>query len=167
MLFHEFKYYLNKYLQEDVANKYPLPRPPSLFSSNIVSTETPEAYLSGISPYRRVKTLEDIIKYNNEHPTPEGYNQDYLIMAQATDGLLNETYIEARDSNRALAREYLDYVFDKYHLDAIVTPSEYRNEGITEKKFKDFPVNGFTVACIAGYPTISVKIYDTILFLLY
>ncbi len=83
-------------------------------------------------------------------------------MTQATDGLLNQTYIEARDSNRALAKEYLDYVFDKYNLDAIVTPSEYRNEGISQEKFKDFPVTGFTVAAIAGYPTISVMIYGKI-----
>lgn len=133
-----------------MVNNYSLERP-----QNPV-LQTPEAYYSAVAPEKKIESLADIIKYNEEHPTPQGYNQENLIMSQATDGLDNATYIEARDSNKKLVNEYLELIFEQYNLDLIVTPSESRVYSVKEGTYKDFPVFGFSIACMAGYPTINV-----------
>ncbi len=138
MLLHDFKHDLNEYLQNDVIPTSP--EPDSVFSTQH----------SGIT------SLKDIIDYNEQHPFPEGYNQEGLKIADTTDGLLNETYIDARDTNRAFAKQFLESVFEQYTLDAIVTPSDSRIQGILEKSLEDFPSCGFSMACFAGYPSIQV-----------
>lgn len=144
MLLHDLKHDFNEYLNNDV-----------------IHPTSSEAY--NMFPIRpTITSLKDVIQYNEEHPIPEGYNQEHLVAAEATDGLLNETYIEARDSNRAFSKELLDSIFETYNLDAIVTPSDSRTQGVLEKSLEDFPPFGFSMACFAGYPSVQVSLSKNI-----
>lgn len=102
-------------------------------------------------------SLKDVIQFNEEHPTPEGYNQELLVMSEATDGIRNETYVQARDGNRDAAKQALDSVLVNYNLDAVVAPSDSRYESILDEQLKDSTITAYSLAAIAGYPSINVR----------
>lgn len=131
---HDFKHDFNEYLKTEVLSPS-VPAPKS----------------------RKITCLKDVIKFNEEHPTEEGYNQELLVLSEATDGIHNKTYLEAREGNRNAAKGVLNWVIEKYNLDAVVTPSESRYDGILDEDLKDSSVIGYSIAAIAGYPSISVR----------
>ncbi|CAL8096513.1 unnamed protein product [Orchesella dallaii] len=146
VLLHDFKFGINKYLSNDIISPFPVP-----------SHYKPSSkYLPPKAAPMKIASLKDIIKFNDEHLSIEGYNQELLLLSEATDGLNNRTYIEARDSNRAAARELLNSVISTYKLDAIVVPSEPRFESVLDENLQDSPVVGYSIAAIAGYPSISI-----------
>ena len=112
-MLHDFKHDINEYLRSEIISPYATQ--PYHRMSNLP-----------MPPVKRIASLKDIIQFNIEHPSPQGYNQELLIMAEATDGLRNRTYVEARESNRGSARKLLDALLKNYELDAIVFPSEPR-----------------------------------------
>ncbi|XP_035709963.1 probable amidase At4g34880 isoform X2 [Folsomia candida] len=122
VLRHEFKYSLNKYIRRDVVH---------------LENEL----------QRKISSLADIIKFNIEHPTPEGYNQTHLIGAEATDGLQNTTYQNARDTNRKLSRKLLSEVMDMNRVDAIAAPC-------ASKDSREL----YSIGAAAGYPSITVPV---------
>lgn len=90
-------------------------------------------------PPSGVRTLSDIIEYNEQHPEQVRYGQNLLIASDATAG--NMTLGEP---NRIAAvegsRVAIDQAFIRYDLDAVVSMnSQYVNVGAA-----------------AGYPTITV-----------
>lgn len=123
VLRHEFKYSLNKYIRRDVVH---------------LENEL----------QRKISSLADIIKFNIEHPTPEGYNQTHLIGAEATDGLQNTTYQNARDTNRKLSRKLLSEVMDMNRVDAIAAPC-------ASKDSREL----YSIGAAAGYPSITVSTF--------
>lgn len=144
VLLHDFKNDINAYLENEVQSPF-ADSSRTLLKSGQGNSRN----------FKRIASLKDIIQFNIDHPSPEGYNQDILIMAEATDGLNNRTYIEALESNRWIARKYLDSLLIKYKLDAIIVPCEHR--GISSANgFKDTPF-GNSVAAIAGYPSVVVN----------
>lgn len=147
---HDFKHDINEYLRNEVISPYPIPSPTRSLSYN--------KYFKNI-PLRRIECLKDIIQFNIDNPVPEGYNQELLVMSEATDGLQNTTYIEARDSNRRAARDLLDSVLMQHKLDAVVTPSDSRYEAIIDPNLQDSPIIGYSVAAIAGYPSVNVSVF--------
>ncbi|CAL8142432.1 unnamed protein product [Orchesella dallaii] len=134
VVLHDFKHDINRYLREETVQfQFPM-----------------------------IRTLKDIIQFNKDNPNPEGYNQDLLELSEATDGLKNETYIKARDGNRAATREYLDTLLIEQGLDAIAVPSEPRYDTNANPTLRHSPFVGWTVAAIAGYPSITVPAgYDS------
>jgi hypothetical protein len=117
---HEFKYSLNRYLQHDVLH----------FES-----------LLG----RKITSLADIIKFNDDFPQPEDYGQDLLIASEETDGIKNSTYLTARDNNKEGARALIDQIINTYGLDAIGAPCDGDSDTF------------YSVGAIAGYPSITVR----------
>lgn len=152
VLTYDFKHDFNEYLRTEVASSHSLPIP-SVYSYST----TPDNVSDAAQERRKIASLKDVIQYNEEHPTPEGYNQELLIMSEATDGIHNETYIKARDANRDAARQVLDSVLLMHNLDAVVSPSESRYDGILDEDLKDSSVLGYSLAAIAGYPSINVS----------
>lgn len=55
------------------------------------------------------------------------------------------------------AKEFIESVFKNYQLDAVVVPSECRVDSILKEDLKDFPIFGCTLACMMGYPSITVS----------
>ncbi|HEV3475747.1 MAG TPA: amidase family protein [Actinomycetota bacterium] len=98
------------------------------------------AYLATeATPPTGVKTLSDIIKYNEQHPEQVKYGQRLLIASDATPGNMTAG-IANREAARASARAAIDSTFARYDLDAVISPNAtYVNVGAS-----------------AGYPTITV-----------
>ncbi|MDA0179593.1 amidase family protein [Solirubrobacter phytolaccae] len=85
------------------------------------------AYLSRLPASAPMKSLADIIDFNEDH---EGealkFGQSQLLASQATDltdPAQNAAYVTARDTGRASARAAIDNVLTANQLDALMTPS--------------------------------------------
>ncbi|GLB40037.1 putative amidase [Lyophyllum shimeji] len=94
-----------------------------------------------------VRTLADLIKFNDAHPEleePQGFtDQSILVESEATSGL-DAAYFAALAADHELGRERgIDGALKAHNLDALVLPSD-----------------GFTTtpAAIAGYPIVTVPL---------
>ncbi|KAJ7922254.1 amidase signature enzyme [Mycena leptocephala] len=94
-----------------------------------------------------VRTLADIIKFDDDNPTleePAGFeDQSQFIQAEATNGFDAE-YFAALTADRDLgSTQGIDFVLKKFNLDALVLPAP-----------------GFTTspAAVVGYPIVTVPL---------
>jgi amidase len=117
------------------------------------------AYLAG-RPDTRVRTLADIIAFNDEHAEEElkYFGQDLFLMAEEKGPLTEAGYLEARDTCRRLARtEGLDPVMSDHRLDALVMPTESIPWCIDlENGDKPDGHGSSSPAAMAGYPAITL-----------
>ena len=84
------------------------------------------AYLARLGPGAPVRTLQDIIEFNDRNRQKEMpyFGQDLFLKAQAKGPLTDKEYVDALAKNHQLARtEGIDALMDKYKLDAIVAPT--------------------------------------------
>jgi len=115
-------------------------------------------YLAGLAR-SRVRTLKEIIAFNEAHAKKElkYFGQDAFLKAQKTTNLKDKKYLRALRNNRQLSRQKgMDFVMDKYRLDALVTPT-------TSPPWVIDPVDGdhglggsSQPTALAGYPAITV-----------
>lgn len=101
------------------------------------------AYLRGVAPHIKVKSLADVIAFNLENSEAAlKYGQTILEEAERTSGTLTEeAYISSLEEDVYFSTEQgIDYVLKEHNLDAIVTPNNF-GAGIPAK---------------AGYPSITV-----------
>src|SRR5256884_2037211 len=116
------------------------------------------SYLAGLvnTP---VRTLADIIAFNNAHAEEElkYFGQELLLKAQDTTSLDDPTYLTAHDECRRLSRqEGIDAVMDHHHLDALVMPTS-SPPWLIDLVNGDPPLGGSAQpAALAGYPAINV-----------
>lgn len=92
----------------------------------------------------RYRTLEDLIKFNEENKDKEltKFGQELFVQAQAKGDLTEKGYLDALARIKKDAREDgIDAVMAKDRLDAIVSPTS----GAT-----------WSIAAVAGYPYITV-----------
>jgi amidase len=117
------------------------------------------AYLSRLGPDAPVKSLKDIIEFNNRNKEKEMpyFGQDVFVKAEALGPLTDYKYLEALAKCRRLARtEGIDAVMDKHKLDAIVAPT-MGPACLTDLVNGDRWLGGSTsAAAVAGYPSITV-----------
>ncbi len=81
------------------------------------------AYLASLGPNAPVKTMEDVIRFNEEHADRElkYFGQEHLIESQSKGPLTEQEYLDALAANRRMSREEgIDAVMEQYHLDALV-----------------------------------------------
>ncbi len=117
------------------------------------------AYLASLGPDAPVKTLEEIIEFNNEHSDLEmpHFGQERLIAAQKRGPLSDAEYQRAVATIQSRTRGAIDALMDEHGLDAIVAPTR-------GPAWKTDPINGDSLgggssagpAAIAGYPSITV-----------
>jgi amidase len=84
------------------------------------------AYLARLGASAPVKTLEDIIAFNEHNRSKEMpyFGQDLFIKSQAKGPLTEKEYTDALAKNHQLARtEGIDAVMDKHKLDALIGPT--------------------------------------------
>jgi amidase len=116
-------------------------------------------YLADYAPNAPVKTLADIIAFNEREAKRElkYFGQEYFLLSQAKGGLDSPEYAAAIANNRRLSREEgIDKVLAENNLDALVAPSN-SPAWITDFVRGDFSGGGFTQpAAVAGYPHITV-----------
>jgi amidase len=117
------------------------------------------AYLAGLGPNAPVRTLKDIIEFNERNHEKElaYFGQDLFLKAESKGPLTEKAYLEALEKNKQFARiEGIDATMDKFHLDAIVAPTggpAWLTDLITGDHFGGGSSNA---AAVAGYPNINV-----------
>ena len=117
------------------------------------------AYLARLGPGAPVRTLKDIIDFNehNHHKEMPYFGQDLFLKAEAKGPLTEKEYLDAVAKNHQLARvEGIDAVMDKHHLDALVGPTggpAWLTDLVTGDHFSGGSSNA---AAVAGYPNINV-----------
>lgn len=101
------------------------------------------AYLSTLGTASRVRTLKDIIAFNEAHEDIAlKHGQTLLVQCENTTGTLTEPeYIKARLQDLELSQaQGMDRFMKEHHVDALLYPS----------------TAGVSIAAKAGYPSIAV-----------
>ena len=118
------------------------------------------AYLATLGPGAPVRSLEEIIAFNERHADREmpHFGQERMIAAQARGPLTDREYVDAkRTIQRANREDGIDRVMAEHRLDAIVAPT--RDLPWPTDHIKGDRMDGGSSAgpaAIAGYPDISV-----------
>jgi amidase len=117
------------------------------------------AYLDSRGPGVPVRTLAEVIEFNQRHAEQEMpyFGQELFIEAQKKGPLTDKAYLDARDKCRRLSRdEGIDAVMTEHKLDALFAPSG-GPAGATDLIYGDRDFGGSSSpAAIAGYPNITV-----------
>ena len=117
------------------------------------------AYLARLGPGAPVRTLKDVIDFNERNHDRElkYFGQDIFLKAEEKGALSETEYIDATAKNRQLSRaEGIDAVMDRLQLDALVAPTG-SPAWTTDLVNGDHSVGGSSnFAAVAGYPNINV-----------
>ncbi|HVF40251.1 MAG TPA: amidase [Gemmatimonadaceae bacterium] len=117
------------------------------------------AYLASLGPRARVKSLAQIIAFNERNRDREmpWFGQEIMIMAEKKGPLTSSKYRKALASNHRLSRtEGIDAVMKRHRLDAIVAPTGAPPWPIDLVNGDHYTGGSSTPAAVAGYPNISV-----------
>jgi amidase len=116
-------------------------------------------WLETFAPHASVRTLADVIAFNEAHRHREMpyFGQELFTQAQALGGLDSDVYQKALATCRKQSRdEGLDKVIRAQRLDAIVAPTG-GTAWLTDFINGDSSGGGFsTPAAVAGYPHLTV-----------
>jgi len=117
------------------------------------------AYLAALGPTAPVRTLADVIAFNERERAREMpfFGQELFVQAEAKGPLTSPAYRKARATCRRLARTSgLDAVLAKHKLDAIVAPTGNPAWPTDPVNGDHFTGSSSTPAAVAGYPSVSV-----------
>jgi len=121
-----------------------------------------DKYLASLGPEARVRSLMDVIAFNDAHRNEElpHFGQEIMLMAQKKTPLTDPKYRSELASNRRLAgTSGIDATMKAYRLDALVAPTGgpawlidlVNGDGGTAST-----PGPSTVTSVAGYPHITV-----------
>jgi amidase len=104
------------------------------------------------------KTLQDLIDFDNAHAAQEMpfFGQEIFQLAQDTDGLSDPAYQQARHDATTIAQQAIDDTLARYHLDAIIAPTNSPAWKTDLANGDQFLVGSSGPAAIAGYASITV-----------
>ena len=116
-------------------------------------------YLASLGPKAPVKSLQEIIEFNDRHKDQEmpWFGQEIMIQAQAKGPLTEKKYLDELAQDLKMSRtDGIDATMDKNNLDAIVAPTG-GPAWVTDLINGDhFSGASSTPAAVAGYPNINV-----------
>lgn len=117
------------------------------------------SYLAALGPRSPVKSLKEIIDFNEQYRDREMpyFGQDLFIKAQAKGPLTDKAYRDALAKDQRMSRkEGIDFVMDKNKLDALIAPTggpAWPTDWLNGDHF----TGGYsTASAVAGYPHITV-----------
>ena len=117
------------------------------------------AYLAGLGPQAQVRSLKDVIEFNEKNRNREMpyFGQDIMIKSQAKGPLTSKAYLQALRKNHLMTRSQgIDFIMKKHRLDALVAPTggpSWPTDWINGDHFS----GGYSSAsAVAGYPHITV-----------
>jgi amidase len=117
------------------------------------------AYFQSLGESSRIKTIGDLIAFNEAHAAEElaFFGQEYLQLAEAMGPLSDPAYLEAlADCDRLARAEGIDAVIAMHQLDTIVTVTT-GPAGLIDPVNGDSSTGGSsTLAAVAGYPSVTV-----------
>ncbi|MEJ7760633.1 MAG: amidase [Gemmatimonadaceae bacterium] len=117
------------------------------------------AYLASLGPTARVRTLADIIVFNERDRAREmpWFGQEIMLMAQEKGPLSTRKYRDALARNRRMSRaDGLDAIMKRHRLDAIVAPTNSPAWTTDLINGDHYLGSSSTPAAVAGYPNITV-----------
>jgi amidase len=117
------------------------------------------AYLAGLGPKAPVRTLKQVMEFNEKNRDKEMpyFGQDIFIKAQGKGPLTEKKYRQALRKNHLLSRgQGIDFVMRQHRLDALIAPTggpAWPTDWINGDHF----TGGYSSAsAVAGYPHITV-----------
>jgi amidase len=116
-------------------------------------------YLAGLGSRAPVKTLKEIIEFNERNKEKEMpyFGQEIFLKSEAKGPLTAKAYRDALKKNHRLSRvEGIDAVMKKHRLDAIVAPTGGPSWPTDLINGDHFSGSSSTPAAVAGYPNINV-----------
>ena len=117
------------------------------------------AYLARLGSTSQVKSLKDVIEFNERNRDKEMpyFGQDIFLKSEEKGPLTSKEYLEALARNNQLTRaEGIDAAMGKSNLDALVAPTG-GPAWITDLINGDHAPGGSSnLAAVAGYPNINV-----------
>ncbi|HET7595849.1 MAG TPA: amidase [Burkholderiales bacterium] len=119
------------------------------------------SYLATWAPNAKVKTLSDVIAFNEANRAQEMpyFGQELFIQAQEKGPLTDQAYRDALAKDQRLSRtEGLDAVFAQQNLDAIVAPTGSPPWPTDLINGDHFLGASSTPAAVAGYPSVAVPV---------
>jgi len=119
------------------------------------------AYLAAWAPGARVKTLAEVIAFNEANKAAEMpyFGQELFLQAQEKGSLTDQAYRDALAKDQRLSRsEGLDVVFAQNTLDAIVAPTGSPPWPTDLVNGDHFLGASSTPAAVAGYPSVAVPV---------
>jgi len=117
------------------------------------------AYLASLGAKAPVKTLKEIIEFNEKNADRElqYFGQELFIQSEDKGPLTDSKYLEAFKKSQTLARvQGIDAVMSKNKLDAIIAPANGPAWTTDHINGDHFVGGSSTAAAIAGYPNITV-----------
>jgi amidase len=117
------------------------------------------AYLARLGANAPVKTLKEIIEFNEKNHEKEMpyFGQENFLKAEEKGPLTSKEYLAALAKNHKLARkEGVDATMDKFKLDAIVAPTGGPAWLTDYVNGDSFGGGSSESAAVAGYPNINV-----------
>lgn len=117
------------------------------------------AYLASTDPTQvETRTLADVIAFNAAEPRETAlFGQDLFERAQATAGLEDPEYIEARATSLRLAGpEGIDRLMREHRLVALIAPTTSRAWTNDPEDDDDIEGSASRMAAVAGYPHLTV-----------
>ncbi len=119
------------------------------------------AYLAAWAPGAKVKTLADVIAFNEANKATEMpyFGQELFLQAQEKGPLTDQAYRDALAKDQRLSRtEGLDAVFAQHTLDAILAPTGSPPWPTDLVNGDHFLGASSTPAAVAGYPSVAVPV---------
>ena len=102
-------------------------------------------------------TLDELIAFNRQDPVElSRFGQEIFEMAAAAPDLSDPTYKQQRDTAMSMAQRSIDETLAKFHLDAIMAPTNSPAWKTDYAAGDTFVLGSSTPAAVAGYPNVSV-----------
>jgi amidase len=117
------------------------------------------AYLADLGPDAPVRSLADIIAFNEQNADRElqFFGQENMIASEARGPLTDPAYVEVARTLKRSSQEAIDRVLEEHQLDAIVAPSgllAWHTDHIKGDRFDGG--SSWGTSAMAGYPAITV-----------
>jgi amidase len=117
------------------------------------------AYLAKLGPQAPVRSLKDVIAFNEQNRAREMpyFGQDIMEQSQEKGPLTSRPYVQALRKNHLLTRSQgIDFIMKKHRLDALIAPTggpPWPTDWLNGDHF----TGGYSSAsAVAGYPHITV-----------
>jgi amidase len=117
------------------------------------------AYFAQAGTGAAVKTLEELIQFNDAHKDQEMpfFGQELFLRAQAKGPLTSQAYKNALAKNHRMSRvEGIDATMGKYRLDALLAPTNGPAWTTDLLNGDHFTGGSSQPAAVSGYPSITV-----------
>jgi amidase len=121
-----------------------------------------QAFLAWFGPRAAVRSIDDIIRFNEDHRAEEmpHFGQEIMTMAARKGPLTSADYRKALAANLKMARAGgIDAVMKKYRLDALIAPTggpAWLIDLVNGDGGTATAAAPSTVAAVAGYPHVTV-----------